>query len=175
MCKEGQSLLIDRGKGNVGKVLREQHLVDIFRFLGEMGIPGTRGGFPELSGWRKSGAWCSATKKQGIAGSEAPRQLLRRLDQGQWRGAPRRRNKGLRAVRHHAIRFRTPIRPSDVVPGDEEIRVCGWRSTTPSGPVLRFAHPTWCPATKKQGLAGGGAPRRPRQRPDHVLLAPLQA
>lgn len=55
MCKEGQSLLIDRGKGNVGKVLREQHLADIFRFLGEMGIPGTRGGFPELSGWRKSG------------------------------------------------------------------------------------------------------------------------
>ena len=53
MCKEGQSLLIDRGKGNVGKVLREQHLADIFRFLGEMGIPGTRGGFPELSGWRK--------------------------------------------------------------------------------------------------------------------------
>lgn len=55
MCKEGQSLLIDSGKGNVGKVLREQHLADIFRFLGEMGIPGTRGGFPELSGWRKSG------------------------------------------------------------------------------------------------------------------------
>ena len=46
MCKEGQSLLIDRGKGNVGKVLREQHLADIFRFLGEMGIPGTRGVVP---------------------------------------------------------------------------------------------------------------------------------
>lgn len=52
MCKEGQSLLIDSGKGNVGKVLREQHLADIFRFFGEMGIPGTRGGFPELSGLR---------------------------------------------------------------------------------------------------------------------------
>lgn len=33
MCKEGQSLLIDRGKGNVGQVLREQHLADIFRFF----------------------------------------------------------------------------------------------------------------------------------------------
>ena len=48
--QRGQSLLIDRGKGNVDKVLREQHLADNFRFLGEMGIPGTRGGFPELSG-----------------------------------------------------------------------------------------------------------------------------
>lgn len=25
-------------------------MAEIFRFLGEMGIPGTRGGFPELSG-----------------------------------------------------------------------------------------------------------------------------
>ena len=73
MCKVGQSLLIDRGKGNFGKVLREQHLAEIFRFLGEMGIPETRGGFPELSGWRKSGAWCPATKKQGLAGGEEPR------------------------------------------------------------------------------------------------------
>jgi len=87
MCKEGQSLLIDRGKGNVGKVLREQHLADIFRFLGEMGIPGTRGGFPELSGWRKSGAWCPATKKQGIAGGEAPRHLVPNPDSGRGRGA----------------------------------------------------------------------------------------
>ena len=143
-------------------------LADIFRFLGEMGIPGTRGGFPELSGWRKSGAWCPATKKQGFAGGEAPRRLIRRLDQGQWRGVPRRRNKGLRAMRHHAIRFRTPIRPSDVVPLDEETRVCGRRSTTPSVPMLRFAHPTWCPVTKKQGLTGGEAPRRPASNPDSV-------
>ena len=74
MCKEGQSLLIDRGKGNVGKVLREQHLADIFRFLGEMGIPGTRGGFP-------------ATKKQGLAGGEAPRHLVPNPDSGRGRGA----------------------------------------------------------------------------------------
>ena len=42
MCKEGQSLLIDRGKGNVGKVLREQHPSDIFRFggNGNSGNPG---------------------------------------------------------------------------------------------------------------------------------------
>ena len=33
MCKEGQSLLIDRGKGNVGKVLREHHLGRHFSFL----------------------------------------------------------------------------------------------------------------------------------------------
>ena len=109
MCKEGQSLLIDRGKGNVGKVLREQHLADIFRFLGEMGIPGTRGGFPELSGWRKSGAWCPTTKKQGIEGGEAPRRPVSSLDSARGRGARQRRNKGLRAMRHHAIRPRAPI------------------------------------------------------------------
>lgn len=66
MCKEGQSLLIDRGKGNVGKVLREQHLADIFRFLGEMGIPGTRGGFPELSGCARHGT--SLTGESPVTG-----------------------------------------------------------------------------------------------------------
>ena len=34
MCKEGQSLLIDRGKGNVGEVLREQHRRRHFSFFG---------------------------------------------------------------------------------------------------------------------------------------------
>ena len=125
MCKEGQSLLIDRGKGNVGKVLREQHLADIFRFLGEMGIPGTRDGFPELSGWRKSGAWCPATKKQGIAGDEAPRRPASNPDSGRERGARRRRNKDLRAVKHHAVRPRTPIQAGSVVLDNEETRVCG--------------------------------------------------
>ena len=125
MCKEGQSLLIDRGKGNVGKVLREQHLADIFRFLGEMGIPGTRGGFPELSGWRKSGAWCSTTKKQGIEGGGASRRPVSSLDSARGRGARRRRNKGLREVKHHAVRLRALINLSDVVPGDEETRDSG--------------------------------------------------
>ena len=128
MCKEGQSLLIDRGKGrkgNVGKVLREQHPSDIFRFLGEMGIPGTRGGFPELSGWRKSEAWCSTTKKQGLTGGEAPRRPAPNPDSGRGRGARRRRDKGLREVKHHAIRFRAPIQAGGVVLLDEETRVCG--------------------------------------------------
>ena len=136
-------------------------LADIFRFLGEMGIPGTRGGFPELSAWRKSGAWCPATKKQGLAGGEAPHRPASSPDSVRGRGARRRRDKGLRAVRHHAVRPRAPIHPSDVVPGDEETRVCGRRGTTPPLPVLRFAHPTWCSTTKKQGFAGGEAPRRP--------------
>ena len=55
MCKEGQSLLIDRGKGNVGKVLREQHLGRHFSFFGEMGIPGTRGVVPSDEETRDSG------------------------------------------------------------------------------------------------------------------------
>ena len=125
MCKEGQSLLIDRGKGNVGKVLREQHLADIFRFLGEMGIPGTRGGFPELSGWRNSGAWCSTTKKQGLTGGEAPRRPVLNADSARGRGARRRRNKGLRAVRHHAGSSEGSTRANGVVLGDEETRASG--------------------------------------------------
>ena len=48
MCKVGQSLLIDRGKGNVGKVLREQHLADIFRFLGKDGNSGNPGRVPGI-------------------------------------------------------------------------------------------------------------------------------
>ena len=51
MCKEGQSLLIDRGKGrkgNVGKVLREQHPSDIFRFFGGDGNPGNPGRVPGI-------------------------------------------------------------------------------------------------------------------------------
>ena len=48
MCKVGQSLLIDRGKGNVGKVLREQHLADIFRFIGGDGNSGNPGRVPGI-------------------------------------------------------------------------------------------------------------------------------
>ena len=41
------------------------------------------------------------------------------------RGAPRRRNKGLRTVKHHAVSPHAPIRPSDVVLDDEETRASG--------------------------------------------------
>ena len=54
-----------------------------------------------------------------------------------------------------------PSDPRNVVPRDEETRVCGERSTTPT---RRSAHPTpetWCPLTKEQGFAGNGAPRPP--------------
>ena len=46
--------------------------------------------------------WCSTTKKQGFAGGEAPRRLSPCSDSLIRRGARRRRDKGLRAVRHHA-------------------------------------------------------------------------
>ena len=48
MCKEGQSLLIDRGKGNVGKVLLEQHLGRHFSFLGGDGNSGNPGRVPGI-------------------------------------------------------------------------------------------------------------------------------
>ena len=44
-----------------------------------------------------SKTWCLTTKEQGIAGSEAPRQVLGH----QRRGARRRRNKVLRGAEHH--------------------------------------------------------------------------
>ena len=46
--------------------------------------------------------WCPATKEQGIAGSGAPRRPGGRPIRPQRRGARRRRNKGLRGVKHHA-------------------------------------------------------------------------
>ena len=36
-----------------------------------------------------------------------------------------------------------------VVPGDEGIRVCGERGTTPRSPKTPLARGTWCPATKE--------------------------
>ena len=48
MCKEGQSLLIDRGKGNVGKVLLEQHLGRHFSFFGGDGNSGNPGRVPGI-------------------------------------------------------------------------------------------------------------------------------
>ena len=93
------------------------------------------------------------------AGRAGSRPTCRRPIRPQRRGAPRRRNKGWRGVKHHAQFAGGPSAPKGVVPRDEGIRVSGERSTTPT---RRSAHPpleTWCPATKKQGLAGSEAPR----------------
>ena len=43
-------------------------LADIFRFLGEMGIPGTRGGFPELSGVKEIGGVVPGDEETRVCG-----------------------------------------------------------------------------------------------------------
>ena len=103
-------------------------------FLGSAG----RSAHPTLE------TWCPTTKEQGLAGSGAPRPTCRRPIRPQRRGAPRRRNKGLRGVKHHAQLAGGPSVPKDVVPRDEGTRVRGERSTTPTwraptdaGPSLR--------------------------------------
>ena len=58
-----------------------------------------------------------------------------------------------------------PSDPRNVVPRDEETRVCGERSTTPNLPEAHPAPKAWCPLTKEQGLAGSEAPRPPGGRP----------
>ena len=110
-------------------------------------------------------AWCLATKEQGLAGSGAPRPTCRRPIRPQRRGAPQRRNKGLRGAEHHAQLAGGPSDPKDVVPRDEETRVSGERSTTPNLPEIHPTLETWCPATKKQGFAGSEAPRPTCRRP----------
>ena len=80
------------------------------------------------------------------------------------RGASGRRNKAFQAVGHHVSAGEGPSYLTDVVPPNEETRVCGQWSTT-SRPAK--AHPirkTWCFRTKKQGFAGSGAPRPRRRR-----------
>ena len=103
--------------------------------------------------------WCPVTKEQGFVGREAPRPLGGRLVRPQRRGAPRRRNKGLLGGEHHVHPAVGSSGPQDVVPGDEETRVCGERSTTPARRSARPVPKTWCPATKEQGFAGREAPR----------------
>ena len=71
------------------------------------------------------GAWCLRTKKQGIAGSEAPRPVRRRRLGPERRGASGRRNKGLWGVRHHVRYAAGALDPRDVVLVGERIRVCG--------------------------------------------------
>lgn len=63
---------------------------------------------------------------------------------GRGRGAPRRRNKGLRGMDHHVSAGVGPSGLSDVVPPDEETRDCGGWSTTS---VRAAGHPdlgSWC-------------------------------
>lgn len=81
--------------------------------------------------------WCSTTKEQGLAGSEAPRQVRRRRLGPQRRGDRRRRNKVLRGAEHHVRYVGGALSSEDVVLDDERTRACGRRSTTsgtPAGP-----------------------------------------
>ena len=52
-------------------------------------------------------------------------------------------------MKHHARTAETLFSSEDVVPGDEEIRASGERSTTPSPLKPCLARGTWCPATKE--------------------------
>ena len=106
-----------------------------------------------------SKTWCLTTKEQGIAGSEAPRQVRRRRLGLQRRGARRRRNKVLRGVRHHVRYAGGALSSEDVVLDDEGTRFCGERSTTPGTSAAPWGLKTWCLTTKEQGIAGSGAPR----------------
>ena len=124
-------------------------------FLGSAG----RSAHPPLETWRP------ATKEQGLAGSGAPRPTCRRPIRPQRRGAPRRRNKGLRGVKHHAHLAGGPSAPRDVAPRNEGTRVSGERSTTSNLPEAHPAPKTWCPTTKEQGFAGSKAPRPTCRRP----------
>ena len=81
------------------------------------------------------------------------------------RGASGRRNKAFQAVGHHVSAGEGPSYLTDVVPPNEETRVCGQWSTTSPSPKAHPTRPTWCFRTKKQGFAGSGAPRPGRRRP----------
>ena len=105
------------------------------------------------------------TKEEGLAGSEAPRPVRRRSAGSRGRGAPGRRDKGLRGVKHHVGHAEGPLGPRDVVPPDEVIRDCGEQSTTSGSPEVRWVRGTWCPRTKEEGLAGSEAPRPHCRRP----------
>ena len=72
-----------------------------------------------------SKTWCLTTKEQGLAGSEAPRQVRRRRLGPQRRGARRRRNKVLRGAEHHVRHAGSALGAKDVVLDDEGTRFCG--------------------------------------------------
>ena len=107
--------------------------------------------------------WCLPTKEQGLARDEAPRPRGCPALWSGGRGAPRRRNKGWRAVRHHAPGAGRHFEAEDVVLLDEETRAGGQWGTTSPGPVGILRRRTWCLPTKEQGLARDEAPR-PRTR-----------
>ena len=119
--------------------------------------------------WRKAGsclgAWCPSTKEQGFAGREAPRRIGGKPVRTRGRGARRRRNKGLRGVKHHAGTEEGRFEPRRVVPVDEGTRVCGERSTTPDRRNSCLSLGAWCSSTKGQGFAGREAPRRSGGKP----------
>ena len=108
--------------------------------------------------------WCPSTKEQGIAGREAPRPACRRPIRLQRRGARRRKNKGLRGVRHHVRLAGGAFGFKDVVLVDERARFCGEGGTTSGSHRASPVRKTWCPSTKEQGFAGSEAPRRARRR-----------
>ena len=99
--------------------------------------------------------WCSMTKEQDFAGSEAPRQVRRRRLEFGRRGARRRRNKVLRGAKHHVRYAGGALGPKDVVLDDEETRFCGRQSTTP---------PRRSPARRPAALQLGNSPNSRRQR-----------
>ena len=86
--------------------------------------------------------WCSTTKEQGFAGSEAPRPVRRRRLGPQRRGARRRRNKVLRGAEHHVRYVGGALSSEDVVLDDERTRACGRRSTTSGTPAPRAEGPS---------------------------------
>ncbi len=129
------------------------------RFCGERS---TTSGTPAAPWAPKT--WCSTTKEQGFAGSEAPRPVRRRrLELGR-HGARRRRNKVLRGVRHHVRYAGGALSSEDVVLDDERTRACGRRNTTSGTPAAPWAPKTWCSMTKEQDFAGSEAPRPVRRR-----------
>ena len=93
------------------------------------------------------------------------RKRLRKCGRPRGRGARRRRNKGLKGVKHHAGLEEGRFGPGGVVPVDDGTRVCGERSTTPDWRKADSGPGAWCPSTTEQGFAGREAPRRIGGRP----------
>ena len=100
-------------------------------------VCGTRSTTPtRRSAHPTSKTWCPATKEQGFAGSKAPRPTCRR-----------------------------PTNPRDVVPRDEETRVCGERSTT-------SAQPEAPPLRRSPARTPGRRPKSPNQWRGHGIESP---